>query len=254
MGARTRFAALALASLALAPAGAVAHVGPSPQTNNRYLTVVAEPGAVRLVYTLIFGDSPGAAARKRMDRDGDGLLSGEEQQAFADSIADVIASGLVIELDGEARDVEWDRVDIGIGSAEVDAGPFSIDLIATFCFEAGGEHAFRVVDGFRVPPVGEGALTIEPSRGVEVLRSAMGDDEGTRRAFKWMGRGEMAEAGHTLVFSSPPASAPPRGCGPEERAEELSEEGGPGRGALAGAAVAVMLAVFFAVGVARRKR
>jgi hypothetical protein len=267
---------LALVLVALAAEPALAHVGPSPQTNNRYLTLVPEPGAVRLVYTLIFGDSPGAAARRRMDRDGDGRLSADEQRAFADAIADVIAAGLEIELDGERVDLAWSRVDLGISTTEVEAGAFSVDLSAVLCAESAGEHVLRLIDGFRVPPVGEGALSVEPSREVEILRSAMGAREGRRLAFKWMGRGPIADDGYALVFRAQDGAKPPRECeesppaeleAPEESrevaparlvedAEELAPEGGggPGRGALAGAALAVALAVLFAVGLFRRRR
>jgi hypothetical protein len=261
---------------ALAGGLALAHVGPSPQTNNRYLTLVPEPGAVRLVYTLIFGDSPGASARKRMDRDSDGRLSADEQQAFADSIAEVIATGLDIELDGERVELAWSRVDLGLATTEVEAGAFSVDLSAVLCAEGAGEHTLALTDGFRVPPVGEGALTVEPSRQVEIIRSAMGQRPGRRLAFKWMGRGPIAEEGYTLVFRAPEQAERPRECeeaedleaeAPEEAQERgapqvLEDEGagsragggGPRGGALAGAALAVMLAVFFAVGALRRRR
>jgi hypothetical protein len=173
-------------------------------------------------------------------------------------------------------DLAWSRVDLGISTTEVEAGAFSVDLSAVLCAESAGEHVLRLIDGFRVPPVGEGALSVEPSREVEILRSAMGAREGRRLAFKWMGRGPIADDGYALVFRAQDGAKPPRECeesppaeleAPEESrevaparlvedAEELAPEGGggPGRGALAGAALAVALAVLFAVGLFRRRR
>ena len=223
---RARALVLVAALVVLALAPAMAHVGPSPNANNRYLTVVAEPGAIRVVYTLFFGERPGAAARARMDREGDGVLSSEERRVFGEEIGAQLAAGLEIELDGEPVDIEWRRVDVGLDRAAVEGGAFSIDLEVLLCFEPRGEHTLRVVDGFRMPPVGEGALTLEASRRIEVLVSAMGDGEGRRRAFKWMGRGPIADEGYALEIRVPEGADVPRECAPEERgASERADEG-----------------------------
>lgn len=275
----------AAAFVTLAGSPALAHVGPSPQANNRYLTLVPEPGAVRLVYTLIFGDSPGAAARTRMDRDGDGVLSPQEQRAFADSIAEVVAAGLEIELDGEPVDLAWNRVDVAIGTTAANAGAFSIDLSALLCFEPKHAYSVRLTDSFRVSPVGEGALSIE-ARDVKLVRSAMGDGHGMRRAFKWMGPGRIASEGYVLEVRVPEGAQTsadclepefePDGVGDGVAAKDRDAAGdgagrggeidaratepaggdrdGPGRYALAAAALVVVFAVLFALGAFRRRR
>lgn len=216
--------ALAIALALASSPPAAAHVGPSPETNNRYLTLVLEPGAVRVVYALFFGDVPGQAARKRMDQANDGVLSEREQDAFAAEIADSVADGLRVELDGEPRAIEWDRVEVGIGAPDVDAGSFSIDMVATLCYEPAGEHALELEEAFRVPPVGEGALALEPG-GVEVLRSAMGEGEGVRKSYKWMGLGPVAEEGYRLALRVPQGAEIAEVCADwEERADSGAGE------------------------------
>lgn len=204
---------LAALALALVAPPARAHVGPSPEANNRYVTIVLEPGAARVHYALFFGDRPGSVARARMDRTGagDGVISDAERDAFADDIARRVGEGLEVSIDREAREITWDRVDIAMDTRSVEGGAFSIELLSTFCFEPEGEHALKIRDAFRVPPVGEGSLALEEGE-VEVLRAAMGDGDGVRGAYKWMGRGQLAEEGYNLEFHVPEGADVPPAC------------------------------------------
>ncbi len=244
-GARAAGAVVAMAVLAGWGSAAWGHVGPSPERNNRYLTLVAEPGALHIEYSLFYGERPGATARQRMDSAGDGVLSAAEQRAFAAEVGEVVAGGLRVELDGTVIPVEWDSAETVVGSESAAGGSFSIGLSATICFEPAGEHRVFVQDAFRVPPVGEGGLVIEPA-GVRLLRSAMGDGDGVRTSFKWMGLGALADEGYVLEFEVPESARPPRVChagdeqasaDPGVRGAQRAREGVPvaaGPGASAG--------------------
>src|SRR5690349_19398752 len=142
---------LALA-LALADVQARAHVAPSVDDNNRYLKLTPLGDRVRLAYTVFFGEVPGAAERRTIDANRDGQIDDAEAKAFAESIAAQVAAALVVEIDGAATPVTWDTTEAGMGTPQVAAGAFSVDLIAYPCLaKLGGRHRVVVHDRFRIP-------------------------------------------------------------------------------------------------------
>jgi len=165
--------AVTLGALSLLPAsGTSAHVAPSIDDNNRYLKLTPLGDRVRLAYVVFFGEVPGAQARPSIDADRDGAISDAEAQAFGARLAREIAAALDISIDGAPRRLAWTTVSVGMGSARVAAGAFSVDLVAYLCLPtARGRHEVRLFDQFRLPHPGETEVRVEDGPGVTIERA-----------------------------------------------------------------------------------
>ena len=169
-------AAIVLAACALA-APAAAHVAPSPDVNNRYLKATLLPDRLRVTYTLLIGDRPGAGERRRMDRDGDGRLSAAERAAFGARMTEELGAHLSILLDGKPVG-DWRLVDVGLGQAVVGTLPVAVDLEldAPYANPAADEHTLFLDDVVKLPLPGEVELRIDESPGVRVLESHLASE------------------------------------------------------------------------------
>lgn len=210
---------------------AIAHVAPSFDTNNRYLKLTPFGDRVRLVYTVYMGERPGAAVRRRMDRNKDGILVDAETTDFQSEIATGARLGLAITLgDGGSSDnggdspyeLTWSETHVGLGTPTASAGAFSIDLIAWLCLPKDRtQHRLHLADGYNVPEPGELELRVEASPGVTITRSSIGNASAEPKLhFTWNGHPEtLAKPGYFLSFTVNPelASRGPAGvCDPAD--------------------------------------
>lgn len=189
-------------AITAASTAARAHVAPSVDDNNRYLKLTPLGDRVRLAYTILFGEVPGANARKDIDTDRDGTISDAEARAFADTIGKQVAAEVVLEIDGVAQPIAWASVDAGMGTPVVAAGAFSIDLVVYACLpRARGRHRVTVHDRFRVPSPGEVELIVEDSPDVAIERAHVGPIDDPAHDFRFAGPGgPLADDGLELVF------------------------------------------------------
>src|SRR5882757_5803724 len=104
-----------------------AHVAPSVDDNNRYLKVTPQADGIRLAYTVFFGEIPGASERKLLDTNHDGQIDAAESKA---------------------QQLTWTLVDVGMGSPQVAAGSFSVDMIAYLCGSGVSTHRVKLRDQF----------------------------------------------------------------------------------------------------------
>ncbi len=147
--------------------------------NNRYLKATLLPDGVRVSYTLIFGELPGAAERRRIDADGDGRLAPEETRRFGERLAAELTPRLSVAVDGVAHG-GWKLVDVGVGQPIVAGGPFALDLelVAPYPDPWAAEHVVELEDLTAVPLPGEVELRIDESPGVRVLASHLAHQRG----------------------------------------------------------------------------
>jgi hypothetical protein len=218
--------------LAAAPGRPAAHVAPSTRENNRYIVLAPLGDRLRLVYTVYMGEEPGRRARARMDRDHDRVVSEEEANAWADELADQVAAGARLEVDGVAVPLRWAEVDVGLGDPGAGAGAFAVDLVAWACFDRPRQvldHRVSFRDRLALDDPGETELRAEESPGLLVTRSQLGPapaaaGDRPRLDFKWMGASGPLGSGYQLEFKVDPALATysdlpcPAGAGPAERA------------------------------------
>lgn len=249
--------AVTLAAAALRPpGGAAAHVAPSVDDNNRYLKLTPLGDRVRLAYVVFFGEVPGAQTRPSLDRDRDGAITDAEAQAFGDQLAGDIAAALDISVDGAQQRIAWSTVSVGLGSARVAAGAFSVDLVTYLCLpSARGRHEVRLFDRFRVPRPGETELRVEDGPGVTIERARVGDLSDPSWTYRFVGPGgPLTDAGLDLAFTAGDAAvvAPDAVC----RAAPGGGGGGARLGPVAAAAAGVtaLAAGAAAVIVIRRRR
>jgi LPXTG-motif cell wall-anchored protein len=187
---------LILLALLAFPSGAGAHVQVSDRENNRYIKLTPTADRVRLAYTVYMGQVPGAQARRRLDRNRDGLIDDAEAKPFGDELAQAVAAGLRITVDGVEIPVQWHQISVGLGTPETSAGAFSVDLIAWICVpRARGEQRITMLDTYRVPIHGETELRAEESPGVHITRSALSDDP-RQNAVEHKWRGGAAPTAH----------------------------------------------------------
>lgn len=184
------------------PPVASPHVAPSEHENNRYLKVSPAADGVRLVYTVYMGQRPGAEARRTMDLNGDGLLDQREADRQGAAMASAVARALTVTVDGRPYPIDWSEVHVGLGTPEVAAGAFAIDLVTWLCSGPGPEHEIIIHDRFEVPRPGETELRVEPAPGIDLGRSTLGTDgRHSQLHFRWLGGpGPMAELGYHLDY------------------------------------------------------
>jgi hypothetical protein len=222
-----------------------AHVAPSVDDNNRYLKVTPMRGGYRLAYTVFFGEIPGASERKTLDVNRDGQIDQGEAKRFGDNLAAQVGASL------EPR-VTWAVVDVGLGTPQVAAGAFSVDMIAYVC--ADGRLSLR--DHFRIPRPGETEVLVEDSPGVTVKTASVGLNDDPRHDWRFLGAGgPLSDDGLEVAWtSSPSAPALPNGgsCAPA-RSGAVGDAGRRPLPLLFGAVVVVCAAVA-GIAMARRAR
>lgn len=181
-----------------------AHVAPSVDDNNRYLKVTPAGDRIRLAYTVFFGENPGRQMRPGLDTDKDGALSDEEGEAFGAKLSREVADGIDITLDGAPRPVAitWSTVAVGLGTPDVSAGSFSVDMVAYVCLPAGpGRHTLLLKDRFRVPRPGETEVKVEDGLGITIEHARVGPFDDSTHDYKLVGPGgPLMDDGLDLAF------------------------------------------------------
>jgi hypothetical protein len=190
------------ATLAAAPAAA--HVAPAIDNNNRYLKLTPMGDRVRIAYTVFYGEVPGTGMRKAIDTDHDGMVGAAESQAFGTALAAEIARALEVTVDGARQPVAWSQVSAGMGTPQVAAGAFSVDLVAWLCLAASrGTHQVLLRDHYRLARPGETEVKVEDSPGVTIDRARIGVDDDLGYEYKILGPGgPLEEDGLDLQFTA----------------------------------------------------
>ena len=181
-----------------------AHVAPSVDDNNRYLKVTPAADQVRVAYTVFFGEVPGAQTRPSIDANHDGQISEAEGQAFGTKLAGEVAASLELTLDGTTQPVTWSTVAVGMGSPQVTAGTFSIDMIAWACLPSvRGAHTLALRDRFRVPHPGETEVKVEDGPGITITHTRIGTISDPAHDYRFAGPGgPLMDDGLDLAFTA----------------------------------------------------
>ncbi|HEX2688551.1 MAG TPA: hypothetical protein VHN14_18110 [Kofleriaceae bacterium] len=189
---------------ALAAAPAAAHVAPSTDNNNRYVKLTPLGDRVRLAYTVFYGEIPGARMRRTIDADRTGTIDDPERQAFGTTLAAEIAAALEVTVDGVRQPIAWSQIVVGMGTPQVAAGSFSVDLVAWLCLAAPrGTHAVLLRDRYRLASPGETEVKVEDSPGVKVDHARIGVDDDLGYDYKIIGPGgPLEDDGLDLQFTA----------------------------------------------------
>ncbi len=180
------------------------HVAPSVDDNNRYLKLTPQGDRIRLAYTVFFGEIPGASERRGLDANHDGKIDEAEAQVFGQRLAGQVASALEIDIDGHVEPVTWTTIDVGLGTPEVAAGSFSVDLVAYPCLPTvRGRHRVVIRDRFRVPHPGETEAKVEDSPGIRIERAHVGPADDPSYDFRFAGPGgPLEDDGLEVIFDA----------------------------------------------------
>ncbi len=197
-----RLLVLAIALAAAAPASA--HVAPAVGDNNRYLKLTPLGDRVRLSYTVFYGEIPGAALRRTIDRNRNGTIEDAESAAFGEPVAKDVAAALVVAVDGVPQPVAWSEVVVGLGTPSVTGGSFSIDLVGWLCLASPrGKHAVLLRDAYRLDRPGETEVKVEDSPGVTITATRIGGAEDEAHDYKLVGpSGALETEGLDLQFAA----------------------------------------------------
>jgi hypothetical protein len=190
--------------ITLVAAGALAHVAPSVDDNNRYLKLTPMGDRVRLAYTVFFGEVPGAVERREIDSNRDGRIDDAESRAFGGKTAAEVAENLDVEIDGHGAKVTWATVDVGLGTPATAAGSFSVDLVAYPCLPVvRGAHRLVVHDRLHLPHPGETEVRVEDSPGITIDHARIGTADDPSHDYKFAGAGgPLADEGLDLAFTA----------------------------------------------------
>ncbi len=242
-----------MVAITLLSATARAHVQPSVDDNNRYVKLTPLGDRVRIAYTVLFGEIPGARERRRIDTDHDGTISEAEAKAFADKLGADIADALELDLDGVATRVRWDEVTLSTGEPTVNAGTFAVDLVTYACLaSARGRHRVVLRDRFRVPNPGEVEVIVEDSPGVTIERAHVGEADDPNNDILLPPPGApLGEDGLELVFVAGDRAPVTGGCAASASASAAAS---PSRGWLYALVAAIVLAGAAAAIVVARRR
>jgi hypothetical protein len=191
-------------AVACASALALAHVAPAVDDNNKYFRLTPLGDRARLAYTVFFGEVPGAIARKSIDANGDGKISEAEAHAFGVALSGRVAAGLELTVDGAVRPIQWQTIDVGMGTPQVAAGSFSVDLVTYACFATPrGRHHIHVRDRFAIDRPGESEAMLEDSPGVDVLRARVGALDDPAHDYRFAGPdGPLADDGFDVELDA----------------------------------------------------
>ncbi len=193
-----------VAAITVVASQATAHMVPSVDDNNRYLKLTPAADRVRLAYTVLYGETPGAQLRATIDRDRDGTIADGEAQAFGTDVADDVGRAIEITVDGRAADVSWSTVAVGMGSPSATAGSFAVDLVAWLCVSSAAPPARHVVvvrDRFRLSRPGQTEVKVEDALGITIERARVGALDSPTHELELFGTGSsLAEDGLELVF------------------------------------------------------
>ncbi len=183
---------------------AAAHVAPSVDDNNRYIKLTPAADRVRVAYTVFFGEVPGAQTRPSIDANRDGQISEVEAQAFGGKLAGEVAASLELSVDGKVQPVTWSTVAVGMGSPQVAAGSFSVDMIAWPCLPTiRGKHTVLLRDRFRVPRPGETEVKVEDSPGISITHTHVGSAADPGHDYRFAGPGgPLSDDGLDLAFTA----------------------------------------------------
>jgi hypothetical protein len=191
-------------AVTIAAPQAWAHIAPSVDDNNRYIKLTPAADRVRISYTVMFGEVPGAQTRKTIDANHDGTISDDEASGFGTKIAGEVAPSLEVSVDGKVQPVTWATVAVGMGSNQTAAGSFSVDLVAWACLPvARGKHQIVVRDRFRIPRPGETEAKVEDSPGVTIHHARVGTLNDPTHDYRFAGPGgPLADDGLDLEFTA----------------------------------------------------
>ena len=186
-----------------------AHVAPSVDDNNRYLKLTPLGDRVRIAYTVFFGEIPGASERRGIDANRDGRIDDAEAHAFGERLAGQVAANVELEVDGARQPLRWTTIDVGMGTPDVAAGSFSVDLVAYPCLPtARGRHRILLRDKLQLPQPGETEVKVEDSPGVSIDHARVGAADDPSYDYKFVGAGgPIADDGLDLQFNAGPKSA-----------------------------------------------
>lgn len=187
---------------------AAAHVAPSVDDNNRYVTITPFGDRVRVAYVVFFGEVPGAIERRMIDSNRDGQISNAEGHAYAVAFGAQLEASLEAEVDGVVAPLRWSSIEVGMGSPEVAAGTFSIDLVAYACLAGRAPHHFTFHDRFRVPHPGETEVKVDDAPGITIERARIGAADDPSHDYRFAGPGgPIADQGLDLAFTAGPNAA-----------------------------------------------
>lgn len=235
---------------------AFGHVAGSVDTNNRYVKLSPLGDRVRVVYTVVFGEVPGASARRQMDLDRDGQISEQERRRFGAPFATQIARALELSVDGVASRMTWDHVDVGLGTTATAAGAFAVDLVAAVCLASNrARHIIHMRDLFINSSPGETEITIEPGPGIHIERAQIGAYADPTYQFRFSGSDRaLSDPGLELRFTAAPSWHPGGRCAKSEHAETTSQSVSPRWWIGVTAVTALGLGLLTATAVKRRRR
>lgn len=202
----------------LAPGAAHAHVELNPQLVNRYASFLlggsAEEGyRLEAFVAVLFGEVPGADERRRMDRDGDGVISPAERDEARRAWVARAGELFTISVDGEPLAIEGGSVqlgnDDGVGPAAVVVELFGArDLPA-------GERRLRVEPRTDLPRLGETEIALDLAPGWVLVAGGRGPDPGTREGrVKFDGPRVSAVEDRSVTFVVRTSGAPGSRRGP----------------------------------------
>ena len=183
-----------------------AHVAPSVDDNNRYLKLTPLGDRVRIAYTVFFGEIPGAGERRGIDANRDGQISDAEAHAFGERLAGQVAAAVELDVDGTRQPLHWQTIDVGMGTPDVAAGSFSVDLVAYPCLPvARGRHRLLLRDHLQLTRPGETEVKVEDSPGVTIDHARIGAADDPSYDYKFVGGGgPLSDDGLDLAYMAGP--------------------------------------------------
>ncbi len=137
-------------------------------TVSRQARLAFSEHGVALRYRMDFAEIPTLAAADEADSDGDGATDASEWRRFARDWRNKLATGVRLEIDGQAVQWKADAPTYRLGEGEAGLNVLMLEVVLEAPLPAGGTHRARYRDDFRARDLGWKEILLAGSKSLEV--------------------------------------------------------------------------------------
>lgn len=140
---------------------------------NRYSRLTVTPRQVELVYVLDMAEIPTFQLRADIDRDGDGILSSAESDAFAESEATLILSNLTFSLNGRPAQLAPDQTTLTFPPGQGGLPTLRLRLHLAVPTPDGARLSLAYQDNNYADRLGWREVVVDSADGVQLTRTSV---------------------------------------------------------------------------------
>ncbi len=115
-------------------------------TINRYSRLDASTDSLRVKYIVDMAEIPAHAERALIDRDGDGVLTAQESDAYRKAKSAELAQLLLLTVDGKDVPLQWDSSTLTFPAGQAGLPTLRLEISLLAQLPSGGQHSISYAD------------------------------------------------------------------------------------------------------------